>query len=69
LNSIEQNSSSLPVVERFVNLALILENPNFSSTYLTNRLASEMNLAYNIGSDKKNLANKLLNDKEYMMKF
>ena len=69
LNSVEQNSNSLPAVDRFVNLAMQLENPSFSSSYLTNKLASELNLAYGIGSDKKNLAYNLLSDKEYMMKF
>jgi len=68
-DSIEQNSNSLPAVDRFVNLALQLENPDFSSSYLSNKLASELNLAYGIGSDKKNSAYKLLNDKEFMMKF
>jgi hypothetical protein len=52
-----------------VNLTLQLVNPNFSSNYLSNRLASEVNLAYGIGSDNKNAIYKLLNDKEFMMKF
>jgi len=69
LNSIEPNSKSLPVVDRFVNIALQLHNPNFTSKFMTNRLASEVNLAYGIGSDKVNVIYNLLKDKEFMMKF
>jgi len=69
LNSIEPNSKSLPVVDRFVNIALQLHNPNFTSKFMANRLASEVNLAYGIGSDKVNVIYNLLKDKEFMMKF
>jgi len=69
LNSIDPNSKSLPVVDRFVNIALQLHNPNFTSKFMTNRLASEVNLAYDIGSDKVNVIYNLLKDKEFMMKF
>ena len=69
VNSVEKNSASLPAVDRFINLAIQLENPNFSSKYLTNKLASEMNIAYGIGSDKKSQIYKLVNDKEFLMKF
>lgn len=36
---------------------------------MRNSLASEVNLAYGIGSDKRNVIYKLLNDKDFMMKF